>query len=79
MFMVFACLGEGEGRQAGDFKAWCVGMLLMGLLDGCQGDTEEVHVTVPATAQGARSDICVHVHGICLCLGEGEGRQGWGL
>ena len=54
-----------------------LGVLLMGLLDGCQGDTEEVHVTVPATAQGARSDICVHVHGLCLRLArEKAGKDG---
>ena len=81
--MVFACVLQGEkAGKDGDFKVWCVGVLLMGLLGGSQGQTSVCMFMVFACVKGkvrqlcacswylpesrGRSDICVYVHGICL-------------
>ena len=44
------------------FFSFCFFQNAFFLVDGCRGDTEEVHVTVPATPQGARSGVRVLVY-----------------
>nr|KAG5687425.1 hypothetical protein BaRGS_019824 [Batillaria attramentaria] len=48
------------GTEPAEVRCWQEGLFVMWkqdaffLVDGCRGDTEEVHVTVPASSQGAR-------------------------